>query len=51
MARIEDLQGLLRFICEMGFEHHVAITHAQVASAVAEAMENYLGWDVYLHGE
>lgn len=50
VARIEDLQGLMRYICEMGFEHHVAITHACVADALQEAMENYLGWDVYYHG-
>ncbi|NPV48609.1 MAG: fucose isomerase [Armatimonadetes bacterium] len=50
VARIPDLQGLLRYICELGFEHHVAMTQAQVARGVAEALENYLGWDVYHHG-
>jgi len=50
VARIPGLQGLLRYICELGFEHHVALTHAQVGHAVAEALENYLGWDVYHHG-
>jgi len=49
VARIPDLQGLVRYICEMGFEHHVAITHATVGEAIAEAMETYLGWDVYQH--
>jgi len=48
VARIEDLQGLLRYICRMGFEHHVAVTQAKVASALQEAMNKYLGW--YVHG-
>ncbi len=46
---IPHLQGLLRHICRAGFEHHVAITHDTVASALQEAMGNYLDWDVYLH--
>lgn len=50
VARIPNLQGLLRHLCEQGFEHHVAVTHAEVGSALAEAMGNYLGWDVYHHG-
>jgi L-fucose isomerase-like protein len=50
VAHIPGLQGLLRYICELGFEHHVAITHAEVGRGVAEALENYLGWDVYHHG-
>jgi len=50
VARIENLQGLMRYSCEMGFEHHVAMTHAQVADAVAEAMDKYMVWDVYQHG-
>ncbi len=49
VAHIPDLQPLLRYICEAGFEHHVAATHACVADAVAEAMGTYLGWDVYHH--
>lgn len=49
VARIPNLQSLLRYICEMGFEHHVAATHARVADAVAEAFGNYMGWDVYQH--
>jgi L-fucose isomerase-like protein len=48
-ARIPNLQKLLRYICRHGFEHHVAIAQAQVAAGVAEALGNYLGWDVYAH--
>ncbi len=47
---IPDLQRLLWHICASGFEHHVAINLSQVANAVVEALDNYLGWDVYYHG-
>ncbi len=49
VAEIPDLQGLLEYICQNGFEHHVAVNHSRSARAVYEALENYLGWDVYLH--
>ncbi len=49
VAYIPDLQNLLRYICEMSFEHHVAINPSQVAAAVADAFGTYLGWDVYNH--
>ena len=51
VVHIPDFQGLLRHICENGFEHHVAINLSQTAAAVAEALDRYLGWDVYVHGE
>ncbi|MGE5530477.1 MAG: L-fucose/L-arabinose isomerase family protein, partial [Patescibacteria group bacterium] len=51
VARIPDLQGLLNHICFNAFEHHVAISHGRVARAVAEAMDTYLGYDVYYHNE
>ena len=46
---IPDLQGLLHFICENGFEHHVAFNLSQTADAIDEAFTKYLGWDCYLH--
>jgi len=49
VAHIPDLQGLLQYICENGFEHHVAANLSQVASAVEEALGKYLGWEVYHH--
>jgi L-fucose isomerase-like protein len=49
VARIPQLQGLLRHICASGFEHHVAINPARVAAMVEEAFTRYLGWDVYNH--
>jgi L-fucose isomerase-like protein len=49
VVQIPNLQKLLAFICENGFEHHVAINPSQCASAIHEAMSKYLGWSVYHH--
>lgn len=49
VVRVPNLQKLLRYICENGFEHHVAINLSQVAPAVNEALTKYMGWDVYYH--
>jgi len=46
---IPGLQDLMHTICEMGFEHHVAMTLSEVADPVYEALDKYLDWDVYLH--
>ena len=49
VAHIEELQELLKVICEEGFEHHVALTQDIVGDAIYEALDNYLGWEVYYH--
>ena len=49
VVKIPRLQELLRFICEEGFEHHVAANLAPVSSAVEEATSKYLDWEVYKH--
>jgi L-fucose isomerase-like protein len=49
VAEIPRLQELLRYICENGFEHHVATNISSVAGVVDEAFRRYLGWDVYYH--
>ena len=49
VARIPQLQNLLRFICERGFEHHVAANLSSTASMAYEATAKYLGWDIYWH--
>jgi L-fucose isomerase-like protein len=51
VVQIPDLQGLLRHICENGYEHHVAVSMSQCAAAVNEALDTYMGWDVYYHDE
>jgi len=47
--KIPNLQTLLQYICRAGFEHHVAVSLCQKAEAVTEALENYMGWDIYQH--
>jgi L-fucose isomerase-like protein len=49
VVEIPGLQKLLRYICEKGFEHHVAANFSSVAPAVHEATTRYLGWDMYAH--
>ncbi|MCG2768434.1 MAG: L-fucose/L-arabinose isomerase family protein [Chloroflexota bacterium] len=46
---IPDFQRLLHYICENGFEHHVAINLSQTAATLSEALGKYLGWEVYYH--
>jgi len=49
VMKIADLQLLMQYICKMGFEHHVAVSLTQKADAIAEALDNYMGWEVYRH--
>jgi len=49
VVEIPRLQELLRYICEKGFEHHVAANFSLSASAVHEAATKYRGWDMYWH--
>src|SRR5450755_4724804 len=49
VVEIPEMQKLLRYICESGFEHHVAANLATVAPAIYEATTRYLGWDMYFH--
>ncbi len=49
VVEIPRLQDLLRYICERGFEHHVAANLAPISSAVYEAGVRYLNWDLYWH--
>jgi len=49
VVEIPGLQKLLHYICENGFEHHVAANFSTVAPAVHEAASRYLGWPMYAH--
>ena len=49
VMKIKNLQSLMQYICKMGFEHHVAVSMSQKADAIAEALDTYMGWDVYRH--
>jgi L-fucose isomerase-like protein len=50
VARIPRLQQLMQHVCRNGFEHHVVMTCSNTASILQEALGNYFGWPVHLHG-
>ncbi len=49
VVKVPNLQGLLAYICNNGFEHHTAFNLSQTAAAANEALSKYLGWGVYYH--
>ncbi len=49
VVEVPNLQELMRQICKMGFEHHVAINPSECANALWEGFQNYLGWETYHH--
>jgi L-fucose isomerase-like protein len=51
VVEIPHLQKLLHYICDNGFEHHVAANFSTVAAAVHEAASRYLGWQMHYHNK
>jgi len=51
VVEIPQMQQLLHYICEQGFEHHVAANFSTVAGMVHEAATRYLGWETYWHAQ
>ena len=49
VVKIPELQQLLQYVCKNGYEHHVAVSRSHYGRAVAEALGNYKGWEVYHH--
>jgi len=49
VVEIPDLQNLLKFICQKGFEHHVAVNLSSTADVLYEAFTMYLGIEIYYH--
>jgi L-fucose isomerase-like protein len=49
VVHVPRLRSLMQLICRNGFEHHAAMTSAHCALPVAEALSNYLNWDVHHH--
>lgn len=49
VLRVPRLQGLLDYMCRNGFEHHTALSRGHVAKVLYEAIDSYLGWDLYYH--
>lgn len=50
VARVADLDGLMRYVCREGFEHHVVMNLSHTADILAEAFTTYLDWETYVHG-
>ena len=46
---MDNLQPLMKYICKNGFEHHVAMCRGNVKDILAEAIETYLNWNIYIH--
>lgn len=49
ICHVENLQGLMDYMCKNGFEHHVAMNRQHSAKVLEEALGKYMGWDVYMH--
>lgn len=49
LCHVEGLQDLMHYICNNGFEHHVAICRGHVADILEEALGNYMGFEVHRH--
>lgn len=49
VTQVNNLQNLMKFMCKNGFEHHVAMCRGKVQDILEEAIESYLGWDLYVH--
>jgi L-fucose isomerase-like protein len=49
VAQINNLQGLMQYVCRNGFEHHVVMNASKTADILKESFENYLGWETYQH--
>jgi L-fucose isomerase-like protein len=49
VCKVSNLRSLLAYICQNGFEHHVAMTRGHVADVLVEVVGKYLGWELYHH--
>ncbi|MBY8984635.1 MAG: fucose isomerase, partial [Candidatus Lokiarchaeota archaeon] len=46
IIEVNNLQELLKIICEEGFAHHVAASLNEVGDIVYEALSKYLGYNI-----
>lgn len=49
VTKVNNLLTLMKYICKNGFEHHVAMVRNDVKEILNEAIEDYLGWNLYVH--
>ncbi|UCD51057.1 MAG: hypothetical protein JSW27_00180 [Phycisphaerales bacterium] len=50
VCQVPRLRELLGYMCQHGFEHHVAMTRMHCAAVLQEAVSKYMRWDLYHHG-
>ena len=49
VCQVPRLRELLGYMCQNGFEHHVAMTRTHCAAVLNEAISKYMRWDLYDH--
>jgi len=49
VCKVPRLRELLAYLCQNGFEHHVAMTRSHCANVLREAISKYMKWDIYCH--
>ncbi|MCZ7835128.1 L-fucose/L-arabinose isomerase family protein [Atlantibacter hermannii] len=49
VIEVPHLENLLAWICNNGFEHHVAMNHSATGAVLQEAFTKYLGISCYWH--
>ena len=49
VAKVPNLQELMRYVCNNGYEHHVVMNASKTKDILYESCSNYLGWDVKIH--
>jgi L-fucose isomerase-like protein len=49
IAQVPNLQGLMKYACRNGFEHHVGMVRSRCAGVIEEALGTYLKWELYHH--
>ena len=49
VAEVPNLQRLMQYVCNNGFEHHVVMNASSSVKILKEACSNYLNWEIYHH--
>jgi len=49
VCSVQRLRELLGYMCQNGFEHHVAMARTYCADVLYEAISKYMKWDLYYH--
>jgi len=49
VCKVPRLRELLAYLCQSGYEHHVAMTRSHCTDVLREAISKYIKWDLYCH--